>query len=84
MVQKNPRQISQDLVDGASRLVVSACLDLCPVGSKEEVEDWAIPGRLGKDRTLRRREELLAIRGEIERRVLKLIHMIKRAEPNDS
>jgi len=72
--EKKPRLITPQLVTDASRLVTFGCLDRCPIGAKEKSEDWTIPGSVGRDGSLRPREELLAIRGDIERRVLKLIH----------
>jgi len=72
--EKKPRLVTPQLVTDASRVITFGCLDRCPIGAKEKSEDWPIPGSVGKDGFLRPREELLAIRGEIERRVLKLIH----------
>lgn len=72
--EKKPRLVTQQLVTGASRIVTFGCLDRCPIGAKGKSEDWPIPGSVGRDGSLRPREELLAIRGDIERRVLKLIH----------
>ena len=71
-----PVMVTPSMVAEASRIVTFGCLDRCPIGAKEKSEDWPIPGSMGKDGLLRPREELLAIRGEIERRVLKLIHQL--------
>lgn len=86
VAEKKPRLVTPQMVTEASRIVTFGCLDHCPIGAKEKADDWqSIPGSVGKDGALREREELLAIRGEIERRVLKLIHGIQRAaEPNNS
>ena len=82
---KKPRLVTPALVEEASRVVTFGSLDCCPVGATGKSEDWPIPGSVGKDGALRSREERLAIRGEIERRVLKLIHRMQReAEPNNS
>ena len=79
VVDKKPRLVTPELAARASRVVTFGCLDRCPVGAKEKAEDWSsIPGSVAKNGTLRSREELVAIRGEIERRVLKLIHEIQR------
>ena len=86
VVEKKPRLVTQEMVTEASRVIAFGCLDRCPIAAKGKAEDWqSIPGSVGKDGALRNREELLAIRGEIERRVLKLIHGLQRtAEPNNS
>jgi arsenate reductase (thioredoxin) len=82
---KKPRLVTPDLVAESSRIITFGCLDRCPIGAKEKSEDWQIPGSTGRDGSLRAREELLAIRGEVERRVLKLIHQLQRTvEPNTS
>jgi len=84
VAQRRPRLVTSDLVIEASKIVPFSCLDRRPIGARES-EDWPIPGSTGKDGLLRRREELLAIRGEIERRVLRLIHELRRTvEPNTS
>lgn len=77
VAEKKPRLVTPELVNGAWTVITFGCLDRCPIGTKEKAEEWPIPGSVGKDGTLRPREELLAIRGEIERRVLKLIHAAK-------
>ena len=75
---KKPRLVTPELVESATRVVTFGCLDHCPIGAKEKSEDWPIPGSVGKDGALRNRLELNAIRGELERRVLRLIHEITR------
>ena len=77
---KRPRLVTPELVAGAARVVTFGCLDRCPIGAKEKSEDWPIPGStIGKNGSLRSPVELRAIRGELERRVLKLIHEIDRS-----
>jgi arsenate reductase len=84
--EKKPRLVTPELVTEASRIVTFGCLDRCPIGARGKAEDWpSIPGSVGNDGALRGREELLAIRGELDRRVVKLIHGIQRnVEPNNS
>ncbi|HYB67441.1 MAG TPA: hypothetical protein VEC43_03865 [Candidatus Acidoferrales bacterium] len=77
---KKPRLVTPELVESATRVVTFGCLDHCPIGAKEKSEDWPIPGSVGKDGALRNRLELNAIRGELERRVLRLIHEIDRSK----
>jgi protein-tyrosine-phosphatase len=77
---KKPRLVTRELVADATRVVAFGCLDHCPIGAKEKSEDWPIPGSVGKDGALRNRLELNAIRGELERRVLRLIHEIERSK----
>jgi arsenate reductase len=77
---KTPRLVTPELVARAWRIITFGCVDRCPIGAKEKSQDWPIPGStMGKDGALRNREELLAIRGELERRILKLIHEIQRS-----
>ena len=73
-----PRVVTPVLIGESSRVITFGCIDRCPLGAREKFEDWPIPGSTGRDDLLRPREELLAIRGEVERRVLKLIHQLKR------
>ena len=75
---KKPRLVTPELVAGATRVVTFSCLEHCPIGAKEKSEDWSIPGSVGRNGALRSRLELNAIRGELERRVLRLIHEITR------
>jgi arsenate reductase len=65
---KEPRLVSPDLVARARRIVTFGCVDRCPIGAKEKSEDWPILGSSGKNA-----EELRAIRGELQRRILDLI-----------
>jgi arsenate reductase len=69
---KKPRLVSPDLVARARRVVTFGCLDRCPIGAKEKSEDWPIPGSTGKNP-----QELRAIRGELQRRILDLIERIQ-------
>ena len=77
---KKPRLITPELVESATMVVTFGCLEHCPIGAKEKSEDWPISGSVGKDGALRNRLELNAIRGELERRVLRLIHEIDRSK----
>ena len=83
IADKKPRLVTPQLVTDASRIVIFGCVDRCLVGAKEKSEDWPIPGSVGKDGSLRPREELLVIRGEIERRALKLIHELGHASQTE-
>ena len=76
--ERKPRLLTPELVARASRIVTFGCLDRHPIGVREKSEDWHIPGSMGSNGALRDRAELLAIRGEIERRVLKLTHDLQK------
>ena len=73
-----PRGVTPALIGEASHVITFGCIDRCPLGAREKCEDWPIPRSTGRDDLLRPREELLTIRGEVERRVLKLIHQLQR------
>jgi arsenate reductase (thioredoxin) len=76
---KRPKLVTTEAVASATRVVTFGCSDRCPIGTKEKSEDWPIPGStIGKNGALKSREELRAIRGELERRILRLIHEIDR------
>ncbi len=75
-ISLKPRLVSPDLVARAWRVITFGCLDRCPIGAKEKSEDWPIPGATGKSR-----QELRAIRDELQRRILRLIGEIEQATP---
>jgi arsenate reductase len=75
---KMPRLVTPEMIARATRVVTFGCLDRCPIGAKEKSADWPIPGSTTGNGDLRNREELQAIRGELERRILRLIHEIDR------
>jgi arsenate reductase len=69
---KKPRLVTPDLVARARRVITFGCLDRCPIGAKGKSEDWPLPGSTGKNM-----EELRAIRGELQQRILDLIERIE-------
>ncbi len=65
---RKPRQVIQEMVARASRVVTFGCLDRCPIGAEGKAEDWPVPGSTGKDW-----QQLQAIRDELRLRIEDLV-----------
>jgi arsenate reductase (thioredoxin) len=68
LTERNPRVVTREMIDRASRVVTFGCVDRCPIGAKEKNEDWPLPGATGKSFA-----ELREIRDELSRRIDDLI-----------
>lgn len=65
---RKPRQVIQEMVARASRVVTFGCLDRCPIGAEGKAEDWPVPGSTGRDW-----QQLQAIRDELRLRIEDLV-----------
>jgi len=63
-----PRRLTSELADQAQWLITMGCGDECPVVPGARQEDWPLDDPKGRSR-----EDVVAIRDEIRRRVAELI-----------
>lgn len=75
---RKPGLVTPEMITRAAKVITFGCLDRCPIRAKEKSADWPIPGSTTGNGDLRNWNELRAIRGDLERRILRLIHEIDR------